>query len=176
MHLSQAGLVMLLAHQVYGHGYVTNFKTDGLDNGGYLLNYYYQKKNGQAIPNVAAWSAENLDSGFIAPDNYTSPDIVCSVNGQPAGSTAQVKAGGTVSFTWNKWAHFGPVMTYVARCDGNCSTVDKTKLKFIKIDEAGIDFDTQEWAATKMVNNNLTWVTTVPETLAPGYARLLVFL
>lgn len=172
MRFSTLALVIILAEQAYAHGFVTHFKTDDVDNGGYLLNYYYQKKNGQAVPKVAAWSAENLDSGFIAPDNYTSPDIVCSINSEPAGTTAEVKAGGTVSFTWNKWAHFGPVMTYVARCDGNCSTVDKTKLRFIKIDEAGIDFDTQEWAARKMVSNNLTWVTNVPKTLAPGCVHL----
>ncbi|GAB7336618.1 hypothetical protein MBLNU13_g10314t2 [Cladosporium sp. NU13] len=41
-------------------------------------------------------------------------------------------------------------------------------LKWIKIDEAGIDFEKQEWAAREMVANNLTWTTKVPRSLSPG--------
>ncbi|KAF4880756.1 Endoglucanase-7 [Colletotrichum siamense] len=159
----------LLASVVAGHGVVDSFKTDGVEHPGYQLSYYYDQKNGKELPELAAWSAENLDSGFVAPENYTSPDIVCQKNGVPANSTVKVSAGGTVEFHWTRWAHFGPMMTYVARCPSDdCSNVDKTALEFVKIDEAGINFDTQEWAARAMVNNNNTWVTTVPKSLAAG--------
>ncbi|KAH0427514.1 glycosyl hydrolase family 61 [Colletotrichum camelliae] len=158
----------LFASVVVGHGVVDSFKTDGVEHPGYQLSYYYDKKNGKQLPELAAWSAENLDSGFVAPENYTSPDIVCQKNGASANSTVKVSAGGTVEFHWTRWAHFGPMMTYVARCPGDdCINVDKTALEFVKIDEAGINFDTQEWAARAMVNNNNTWVTTVPKSLAP---------
>ncbi|TDZ26868.1 Endoglucanase-7 [Colletotrichum orbiculare MAFF 240422] len=163
-------LVGALTTAVAAHGYVESFKTDGVEHPGYLIKYYYDKKNGLRLPELAAWSAENLDSGFIAPENYTSPDIICAKNAGNANSTVQVSAGGTVEFRWNKWAHFGPVMTYVARCPADdCTTADKTALEFVKIDEAGIDVGSQEWAATAMVKNNLTWVTKVPNTLAAGH-------
>ncbi|TDZ46131.1 Endoglucanase-7 [Colletotrichum trifolii] len=163
-------LVGALTTAVAAHGYVESFKTDGVEHPGYLIKYYYDKKNGLKLPDLAAWSAENLDSGFIAPENYTSPDIICAKNAGNANSTVQVSAGGTVEFGWNKWAHFGPVMTYVARCPADdCTTADKTALEFVKIDEAGIDVGSQEWAATAMVKNNLTWVTKVPKTLAAGH-------
>ncbi|KAI1019129.1 hypothetical protein LB503_009120 [Fusarium chuoi] len=153
---------------VAAHGVVSSFKTDGVEHHGYLMNYYYDAKNGKSLPPLAAWSAENLDNGFVSPDNYTHPDIICQKNGKPANLTVQVAAGGTVDFQWTEWAHFGPMMTYVAPCGGDCSTVDKTTLKWVKIDEAGINFDTQEWAARKMVNNNRTWTTKIPSTLAAG--------
>ncbi|KAH9234023.1 lytic polysaccharide monooxygenase [Colletotrichum gloeosporioides 23] len=67
----------LFASVVAGHGVVDSFKTDGVEHPSYQLIYYYDKKNGKELPELAAWSAENLDSGFVAPENYTSPDIVC---------------------------------------------------------------------------------------------------
>ncbi|EXK44491.1 hypothetical protein FOMG_03202 [Fusarium oxysporum f. sp. melonis 26406] len=150
------------------HGVVSSFKTDGAEHQGYMMNYYYDTKNGKALPPLAAWSAENLDNGFVSPNNYTHPDIICQKNGKPANLTVQVAAGGAIDFQWTKWAHFDSMMTYVAPCNGDCSAVDKTTLKWVKIDEAGIDFDTQEWAARKMVNNNRTWTTKIPSTLAAG--------
>ncbi|EWZ01136.1 hypothetical protein FOYG_00814 [Fusarium oxysporum NRRL 32931] len=127
------------------HGVVSSFKTDGAEHQGYLMNYYYDTKNGKALPSFG-----------------------CMKNGKPANLTVQVAAGGTVDFQWTKWAHFGPMMTYVAPCNGDCSAVDKATLKWVKIDEAGIDLDTQEWAARKMVNNNRTWTTKIPSMLAAG--------
>lgn len=74
---------------------------------------------------------------------------------------------------WTSWpsSHIGPVLTYVANCgtgDDACTTVDKTTLEWVKIDEAGIDLDTQTWATTDLINNNNTWSVTVPSTLASG--------
>lgn len=74
---------------------------------------------------------------------------------------------------WTKWpsSHIGPVLTYVANCgtgDSACSTVDKSTLEWVKIDEAGIDLDTQTWASTDLIANNNSWSVTVPSTLASG--------
>jgi hypothetical protein len=51
--------------------------------------------------------------------------------------------------------------------------VDKKTLKFVKIDESGIDFTTQTWASAVLMANNNTWTTTVPKTLAPGTSPFL---
>lgn len=159
-----------LAATALAHGTVTGFVTDGKYNGGFLLNYYYAKVNKQAVPDTAGWYAENLDNGFVAPDQYGSADINCHKNSAPGNIAATVAAGGTVEFQWTNWpdSHIGPVLTYVANCGGDCTKADKTALKWVKIDEAGYDAATKEWAAIALIKNNNTWSTTVPSTLAPG--------
>lgn len=167
---STISLVASFAAAVLAHGTVPSFRADGVANGGFLLDYYYLIANGGTPPDVAGWYAEDLDNGFVSPSNYQSEDIICHIAAKPAPISATVAAGGTVDFLWTAWpeSHFGPVFTYVAKCDGDCSSVDKTTLKWVKIDEAGIDIATQTWAAVDLISNNNTWTTTVPATLAPG--------
>ena len=103
-----------------------------------------------------------------------------------------------MQFQWTSWPHnIGPVVTYVANCGGDCKSVScrlnfdypdpiaqiafnlrlqidkrvqvaKSTLKFVKIEESGINFSTQVWATGVLMANNNTWTTTVPKTLAPG--------
>ncbi|KAL2207015.1 glycoside hydrolase, partial [Sarocladium strictum] len=163
-------LIGAFATTALAHGTVTSFTTDGTENGGFLLEYYYQGINGGTVPDIAAWHAENLDNGFVGPEEYGSSNINCHKKAAPGPITASVAAGGTVDFKWTEWpeSHFGPVFTYVAKCDGDCSDADVETLKWVKIDEAGIDIESQKWAATELIENNNTWTTTVPSTLAAG--------
>ncbi|EMR69712.1 putative glycosyl hydrolase family 61 protein [Eutypa lata UCREL1] len=154
-----------------GHGYVTGFKTDGKQNQGFLLDYYYDKKNGLPYPQIAAWYAENLDSGFVAPDAYQTADINCHKNSAPGEITVEVSAGGTVEFQWgpSAWPHpYGPILTYIADCNGDCTKTDKTKLQWVKIEASGIDYGTQTWASDKLVDQSGAWKTTIPSSIAPG--------
>jgi lytic cellulose monooxygenase (C1-hydroxylating) len=151
------------------HGIVSGFVTDGTWNQGFLLDYYYEKVNTGSFPDVAGWYAENLDSGFVEPAAFGTVDINCHKASEPGAVTASVAAGGTVEFQWTEWPHgLGPMLTYIASCNGDCSTVDKASLSWVKIDEAGIDYDTQVWAAQDMIDGNNTWTTHVPASLAPG--------
>lgn len=82
-------------------------------------------------------------------------------------------AGSTVELQWTPWpeSHKGPVIDYLASCNGECETVDKTALKFFKIDEEGlIDGSSSpgNWASDKLIANNNTWVSTIPSDIAPG--------
>jgi hypothetical protein len=165
-----AALVGALATSVLGHGMVTTFKTDGTSHQGFILDYYYAKVNGQPVPDIAAWYAENLDSGFVAPNNYQTPDINCHKNASPGTLTATVAAGGTVQFNWPAtWPHpHGPLLTYIAKCSGDCSTADKNSLKWVKIQESGIDYATQKWASQAMIDQKGVWTVTVPKSIAPG--------
>ena len=160
------------AATVVGHGFVTDFKTDGKQNQGFLLDYYYDRKNGLPVPDIAAWYAENLDSGFVAPGAYQTADINCHKNSEPGAISAQVSAGGTIDFKWgpDEWPHpYGPIITYMAECSGgDCTTVDKTKLQWVKIEAEGIDYDSQTWASAKLVDQGGRWQTTIPASLAPG--------
>lgn len=166
----KAVLFGAFASVAFGHGTVSGIVADGVYSEGWQLQYYYAVQNGQSYPPTPGWYAEDLDNGFVSPDNYTGADIICHKNAKPANMSATVKAGGTVDFEWTAWpaSHIGPVITYVAACDGDCSTADKTQLMWVKIDEGGIDLDTQTWATTNMIANNNTWTVNVPSTLAAG--------
>ncbi|KAH6657789.1 family 61 glycoside hydrolase [Truncatella angustata] len=158
------------ASTALGHGYVTQFTTDGKSNQGFLLDYYYQKVNGGTLPSIAAWYAENLDSGFVAPSAYGTADINCHKNSAPGAITASVSAGGSLTFQWpSTWPHpYGPILTYVAACSGDCSTADKTKLSWVKIDAVGIDYTTQKWASQTLIDQGGKWTTKVPASLKAG--------
>lgn len=68
-------------------------------------------------------------------------------------------------------SHKGPVIDYLADCGGDCTTADKTALKFFKIDGVGLIDDATlpgNWASDTLVANNNTWTVTIPSTIAPG--------
>ncbi|CAG9947549.1 unnamed protein product [Clonostachys rosea f. rosea IK726] len=156
---------------VMSHGMVTKWTADGKSQQGFILDYYYAKVNGQPVPDIASWYTENLDSGFVAPDAYQSSDINCHKNASPGTLYATVAAGGTLTFTWAPapWVHpYGPILTYVAKCSGECTSVDKSTLKWVKIEESGINYSTQKWASQVLIDNGSVWTTKVPATLAPG--------
>jgi cellulase len=163
-------LTVLLAtafvSQVLSHGIIGEFITDGIRNNGFPTDAIYRIQNGNPIPDIAAWSTEAVDRGYIEPNNVGTLDIVCHKNAVPGVLTAEVTAGGNVDFVWPDWPHnIGPVLTYIASCNGDCASADKSILKWVKIDEAGYD---GTWAGQKLMDNNFTWTTTVPSTIVPG--------
>ena len=169
--ISSLGAIAALAATATAHGLTTGVTIDGKYTGGYLLDYYYAKQNNGPIPEHIGWAAENLDSGFVEPNAFDTPDIICHKNASPEGSSdslASVAAGGVVEFHWNTWpeSHVGPVITYVAPYSGDVASVDKTTLRWTKIQANG--FEDGEWAAVKLIGQNNTWPVTVPKTLAAG--------
>lgn len=63
---------------------------------------------------------------------------------------------------------YGPILGYVAACNGDCSKVVKTNLKWVKIQAEGIDFNSQVWASQKLIDQGGKWTLPVPSWLAPG--------
>ncbi|KAK7983215.1 hypothetical protein PG989_010617 [Apiospora arundinis] len=165
--LTLAAIGAFAATTVLAHGNVNTFSTDGKKQQGFLLDYYYQAKNGGNAPKVAAWSTENLDNGFVDPTGYKTSDINCHKKAKPGALTSSVAAGGEVSFDWPNWPHdIGPVLTYVADCGGDCAQADVNALKWVKIDESG--YEGGKWGAAKLVANGGTWTTKVPANLKAG--------
>jgi cellulase len=169
------GAIAAAATLVQGHGYVSSFTTNGTPQQGYLLDYYYYKQNGQPVPAVAAWSAENLDLGFVAPSEYNTAQINCARNSAPGPLTVSIPAGGTMTFKWTAangaWPHAsGPILAYMADCGGagRCATADKTQLRWVKVEATGINYQSQRWASQDLIANNNTWTAHVPKNLAPG--------
>ncbi|CAI7644416.1 unnamed protein product [Penicillium pancosmium] len=171
MSLSKtAGLLLASAALVAGHGYVTSIDVDGTTYGGYLIDTYYYESD---PPEIIAWSTTATDDGFVAPSAYDSSDIVCHRGSAPAAISAPVAPGGSVKMTWNTWPddHHGPVITYLAKCDGDCADVDKTTLEFFKIDAGGLISETAipgTWASDKLIEDSFSRTMTIPSDIEAG--------
>ncbi|ETS86000.1 Endoglucanase-4 [Pestalotiopsis fici W106-1] len=155
---------------VSAHGYVSLITVDGVEYQGYPPSSAPYEN--PAVDRIA-WSDSATDNGYVAPDAYASGDIICHRDGSNAALTATAAAGSTVSFQWNTWpdSHKGPVINYMASCNGDCTTVDKTSLEFFKIAESGLIEGSSSggtWASDELISNNYTQSITIPSTLAAG--------
>jgi hypothetical protein len=165
-----AGVILGSAALVAGHGYVSGAVVDGTYYGGYLINQYPYETD---PPETIAWSEDETDLGYIDGTGYASSNIICHKDGKPGALSAPVKAGGSVELQWTDWpsSHHGPVITYLANCNGDCSDVEKTDLKFFKIDESGLIDDSDvpgTWATDKLINNNNSRTITIPSSIEAG--------
>ena len=69
-----AAVVGSLVSLVAAHGYVSGIVADGV----YYLGYNPAFQYANPAPAVAGWSdPEDLGNGFIDPNNYTTPEIIC---------------------------------------------------------------------------------------------------
>ncbi|KAL5341950.1 glycosyl hydrolase family 61-domain-containing protein [Aspergillus crustosus] len=149
---------------VSAHGYISSITIDGTLYPGFIVE---QDAWGPA-PTKIAWSTTATDQGFVA--DIHSPDIICHEGATPGALSAPVAAGGAVSLQWSSsWPddHYGPVLTYLASCNGDCTAVDKNTLKFFKIDEAGLQPD-GTWGSDKLVAQGKKWDVTIPAGLKAG--------
>lgn len=78
-----------------------------------------------------------------------------------------------MNLQWTPWpvSHKGPVIDYLANCNGPCETVDKATLKWFKISESGLidkSITNGYWATDQLIANNNTWTTTIPSSIATG--------
>lgn len=129
--------LVLLSSTVSGHGIVTKIVAGTKTYQGYSPDFQYMP----TPPAVIGWTAPETQSrGPVPGDKLNDPDIICHTGATNAKISAEIAAGDNVSLQWTQWpdSHHGPVMDYLADCGDDCSTVDKTTLKFFKIDGVGI--------------------------------------
>ncbi|KAL4873739.1 glycosyl hydrolase family 61-domain-containing protein [Aspergillus spectabilis] len=165
-----AGFALASAAIVAGHGYVSGIVADGQYYGGYLVNNYPYNPS---PPDTIGWSTTATDLGFVDGTGYTTGDIICHKSAEPGAISASVAAGAEIEFQWTTWpeSHHGPVIEYLANCNGDCSTVDKTTLEWFKISESGLldgSAAPGNWASDELIANNNSWTTTIPSSLAAG--------
>jgi cellulase len=136
MKYSTYTIIAALGGHVAGHGIVTKIIAGTKTYQGYDPNFQYMP----TPPAVIGWTAPATQDRGPVPANYQDPDIICQRNATNAKISAEVAAGDTVSLQWTPWpeSHKGPMLDYLADCGGDCSTVDKTTLKFFKIDGVGM--------------------------------------
>ena len=157
-----------LAPLVSGHGHVTGIVVDGKWSSGWNGEMKYQNP----LPQVAGWQADVLDNGFIAPAAFGAADIICHKTAKNANAYVSAKPGSKITLQWNTWptSHKGPILDYLAPCNGDCLTVDKTKLLFTKFAEGAwkSGADPGLWVTDDLIKSNNSWTTTLPADLAPG--------
>ncbi|KAJ5679056.1 hypothetical protein N7462_007300 [Penicillium macrosclerotiorum] len=164
--LRVASLFTTLISLVAGHGYIKEIDIDGQSYTGYLVN---DNGGGSKI----GWSTSATNDGYVT-TGYSSPDIICHMDGKPAASAAPVKAGGTVKLQWTSWPsdHHGPVITYLAKSDtDDWSSLDKTSLKFFKFDQGGLisgNTATGTWATDQLIAAGSSRTVTIPSSIEPG--------
>lgn len=170
MRFSPLIVALASAATVAAHGHVNNIVIDGVSYQGYDPTVFPYQAN---PPTVVGWTTSQTDNGFVEPASFASADIICHKTSSNAGGHAQVKAGSSVSIVWNTWpeSHKGPMIDYLAACDGDCETADKAALEFFKIDEVGkIDDSLQNgrWGSDVLIQNNNTWLVQIPANIKAG--------
>lgn len=163
------GLLLSSASMVAAHGWISGVVVDGTYYKGYLAGSY----NNTDFPKNIGWTEKASDGGFINGTGFSNDDIICHKEATPGALSAEVKAGGKVQLQWNTWPqdHHGAVITYLAQCDGECSSVDKTDLEFFKIDEAGLIDNSKVpgvWATDSLIYTNNSWTVTIPSSIVSG--------
>ncbi|KAL8894788.1 MAG: hypothetical protein Q9192_004057, partial [Flavoplaca navasiana] len=171
LSLSSSMIIITLTtiSSVSAHGYVSQIAVNGQQHLGYNPTTAWKGN-----PSIAAWSTpQNQDLGPIEPPKYTDPDIVCHRAATPGQEHLAVNAGDTLKLTWNTWieSHHGPVIDYLAPCNGECTGVEKTALKFTKIAEKGlIDHSSPpgKWASDELRAAGNSWEVKIPECVKDG--------
>ncbi|KAF4974804.1 hypothetical protein FZEAL_8328 [Fusarium zealandicum] len=158
------------AAQVTAHGHVDWLIANGVAYRGYDAPSMSWNPNHDP---VVGWTNGATDNGYVEPNNFGDADIICHKAARPAKGHVTIAAGDKITVQWSTWpeSHKGPVIDYLARCPGDCETVDKNSLEFFKISASGlIDMTMQSgrWAADVLVSNSFSWTVQIPAQLAPG--------
>ncbi|KAI0150238.1 lytic polysaccharide monooxygenase [Xylariaceae sp. FL1272] len=168
--LSLAAVSLPLLKGVLAHGYVSGVEVNGgawVD--GANPNWYYYTAGAEITP---GWRALNQDNGFVAPDAFQTTDIACHKSATAGGAYITANAGDTLTLFWNTWpdTHKGPVINYLAECNGECTSETAGDLTFTKISEDGwiSGSNPGTWATDTLIANNFTSDVTIPSTLAAG--------
>ncbi|KAG0645343.1 Cellulose-growth-specific [Hyphodiscus hymeniophilus] len=156
-------LVLGLVASAAAHGGVLSYDIGGTTYKGFVP---YNSPTGQSTIQ-REWDSYNPIQ------DPTLSTMACNANGAVGALTATVAAGSKITAYWNApWPHtIGPMVVWMAKCAGSCLTYQPTGNVWFKIDQAGLESGTLAsglWGSGQMVNQNSTWTSTIPKTLAPG--------
>ncbi|KAF7549075.1 hypothetical protein G7046_g8458 [Stylonectria norvegica] len=171
-HSKNTSLLLIVASaiSVAAHGHVDWLITNGVAYRGYDAP---SMSWNPAHDPVVGWTIGATDNGYVEPNSFSDPDIICHKAAKPGKGHVTVQAGDKINLQWNTWpdSHKGPVIDYLAKCPGNCEDVDKTTLNFFKISAAGLlDMSLQSgrWADDVLISNGYSWTVQIPAQLEAG--------
>ncbi|KAJ3545785.1 hypothetical protein NMY22_g2296 [Coprinellus aureogranulatus] len=160
---SLLALASLFVGQAAAHGGVTSYVIDGTTYPGWQP---YNSASGQK-------SIERPYSSYDPILSTSAGTFACNNGGQASGGqlSANVRAGSVVTAKWNQWTHAeGPVMVYMAKCPGACTSANSNSLSWFKIAETGLISGTLakgQWG-NGLIMKNLAYNATIPRSLADG--------
>lgn len=165
IHSSIYGTVLAtLLASANAHGHVAQIVADGETYTGGIPH--------GASSDAVGWAAGNQDNGFIAPDAFSTSDIVCHKQAKSVSNAVTVPAGETVTLTWNTWpeSHKGPIIDYLAPISGDFASAQAGSLKFAKIAEKGFVSGSNPgtWASDELISDSFSWDVTIPKNLKAG--------
>jgi cellulase len=166
-------LVFTAAKTITAHGWVDVWTISGQNYTGFVPTAAPWVPDQGTI----GWPAWNTDNGPVYSKDVNSPDVICSINATNAKLYATpVNAGSTINLRWTTWpeSHHGPILSYLADCNGDCVTVDKRELKWFKIAEMGqLSYGegggkTGTWADDELRAAGGAWSVKIPSSIKSG--------
>ncbi|EIW81813.1 glycoside hydrolase family 61 protein [Coniophora puteana RWD-64-598 SS2] len=159
-----AALVALTyASLVLAHGGVRSYSIAGTYYNGFEA---YETPVGQS-------SIEREWDTYDPIEDPTNAKMSCNIDGANLGAGQLYATAAAGSEVTADWPHtIGPLMVYMANCNGNCTSADTSTLEWFKIDEAGLisgDQPSGTWGMGEMVTDNSSWTSNIPSSLSPGY-------
>ncbi|KAJ3480341.1 hypothetical protein NLI96_g8421 [Meripilus lineatus] len=148
----------------HGHGYVHELEIGGKSYTGFLP---FSDPWASPVPERVIRKIPN-DGPIL---DIHDPNLACNVGGNKGTKViAKAAAGSKVTFKWEQWPteHYGPVSVYMTSCNGDCSKFNPSGAKWFKVDAQGYDSKNKKWASTKLIEDNVSWTSTIPSALAPG--------
>ncbi|KAH7080017.1 glycoside hydrolase [Paraphoma chrysanthemicola] len=168
-------LILSLTTSILGHSHVDEIwaPNPSFHYNGWNPNYYDVTPYPGDTP---GWYTENQGGNPLYPSDANGHNIICAKKSSPANISAPIAAGEIARVKWwqpGEWppSHKGPVIDYIAACNGPCSSVNPTTLKFVKIAELGwIDNSRDEgfWAADALRDDDSSWNIKIPDGLKAG--------
>ncbi|KAF2841750.1 lytic polysaccharide monooxygenase, partial [Patellaria atrata CBS 101060] len=149
------------------HGFVRGVKVNGQWTAGSDPVWYYHPANSKPV--TAGWDSLNQDLGFISPSAFQSNDINCHKSATAGKAYVDAKAGDNIEFYWNTWpdSHKGPIINYIAPCNGECTSQSPGNLRWTKISQSGF-ISGNTWVTDELIKKNFTSSTILPRNLKAG--------
>ncbi|KAH7384209.1 glycoside hydrolase [Phaeosphaeria sp. MPI-PUGE-AT-0046c] len=161
------GAAAALLDTASAHGFVTGVNVKGAFTKGSDPVWWYQPANSRT--QTAGWDSLNQDLGFVEPASVGSSDINCHKSATAGHLYVNANAGDTLEFAWNTWpdSHKGPIINYIAPCNGDCTTLTPSALRWTKFSQSAI-ISPGKWVTDALISNNFKTSTVLPAKLAPG--------
>lgn len=162
--LAQFLPALAISTLVSAHGFVQQVTIDGTVYKGNNLNV------GTPAPSIIRLVSTNSPV-----KGSTNSALNCGQDAQLASLVGNANPGSQLEILWvggtdgtSNWPHnTGPLMHYMAKCDGSCSTYDSTNAEWFKISELGLEAGGSTWYQASLTSRAPVNVT-IPSTLAPG--------
>lgn len=187
--LAIATLITLPA--VSAHGWVSGVSVNGKHYPGADPSWHLNSVG--KMPS-AVWYSDNYGQhNPVFSKDVGTNNIACHVNATAGSLVVPVKAGDILQLEWETpeggpWrpTHEGPVIDYMASCDGDCRDASADQLNFFKIAESGMFQSPHKtadgvrsfgrWGTDILRDANNTWKVTIPSSLSgPHVLRTELF-